>query len=396
MKKVRKTQDEFVQNMNDLYGNEYEVIGQYVNNKTKILIKHKLCECEFSKRPSELLRGKCYCIKCYPNHDVKDVVIGVNDMWTTEPEVAKLLKNHEDGFKFKRTTNQKLLFLCQKCNSEVKIEPYSVKKLGNVPCKICSDGISYPNKFLYNMLQQLNITFIPEYSPEWIKPKSYDCYFEINNKKYIIEMDGGLGHGVRVHSHSKKSLNETIEVDLYKEEQAKLHDISVFRIDCNYKHVRRFEHITTNIKYSILSEIFDLSKVDFHQCDLNANSSLLIKSIEMWSLSNHSIDEIAKQLNVCKATVLTYLKQGEKYGLCLLRNNVINISNKKRGKNFTKTHGCKVRCIETNETFISFAEASRKYKGIDLTRYFKRGDKYAGKLPDGTKLTWEKQTNTNK
>ena len=36
----RKTQEEFVSEVKELFGDEYIVLGQYINNRTKILVKH--------------------------------------------------------------------------------------------------------------------------------------------------------------------------------------------------------------------------------------------------------------------------------------------------------------------------------------------------------------------
>ena len=148
------------------------------------------------------------------------VVIGINDMWTTNPELASLLANPEDGYKYTKCSTKKLNWKCPDCdeiiyNISIK-QVYSNKKLS---CPKCSDGISYPNKFMYHILKSLGENFKNEYSPDWIKPKRYDFALFKENKKYIIEMDGGLGHG------NKNTMNTTkerqIEIDNDKDFEAK-------------------------------------------------------------------------------------------------------------------------------------------------------------------------------
>ena len=36
---------------------------------------------------------------------------------------------------------------------------------------VCQDGVSFPNKFVFNVMQQLGVKIKPEYSPIWAKKK---------------------------------------------------------------------------------------------------------------------------------------------------------------------------------------------------------------------------------
>ena len=59
----RKTTEEFVEEVKKI--NEgYTVIGEYINNKTKITFKHEVCGCIFSTIPKDFLNGKSRCKKC--------------------------------------------------------------------------------------------------------------------------------------------------------------------------------------------------------------------------------------------------------------------------------------------------------------------------------------------
>ena len=119
---------------------------------------------------------------------------GETDLWTTRPDIAQLLVDPEDGYLYSQFSHKKIKFLCPICKNQFLQDLNHVSQRG-LSCPNCSDNISFPNKFMREILLSLNVDFEPEYSPIWIKPKRYDFYFEHNNKKYIIEMDGGLGHG---------------------------------------------------------------------------------------------------------------------------------------------------------------------------------------------------------
>lgn len=63
----RKTHEQFIKEVYDLVGDEYTILGQYVNNKTKILIRHNCEECEkyeFYMTPDAFVNKGSRCRKC--------------------------------------------------------------------------------------------------------------------------------------------------------------------------------------------------------------------------------------------------------------------------------------------------------------------------------------------
>lgn len=53
----------FAETLNSKYGDEYDVLGEYVNNRTKILVRHKKCGCEWEVIPKDILRDR-RCPRC--------------------------------------------------------------------------------------------------------------------------------------------------------------------------------------------------------------------------------------------------------------------------------------------------------------------------------------------
>ncbi|MCM3387217.1 zinc-ribbon domain-containing protein [Ureibacillus chungkukjangi] len=66
----------------------------------------------------------------------KKVLKGFNDIWTTDPEVAKLLLDSDDGYKYIRGSNVKLDWICEDCKSVYDLEPYN-KIVQNYSCPYC-------------------------------------------------------------------------------------------------------------------------------------------------------------------------------------------------------------------------------------------------------------------
>ena len=59
----KKTLEEFKREVFNVFGGNAEVIGEYINNKTKILVKFNCCGNEEYKIPTKLLIGQG-CSKC--------------------------------------------------------------------------------------------------------------------------------------------------------------------------------------------------------------------------------------------------------------------------------------------------------------------------------------------
>jgi len=59
-----KATEQFKQEVLELVGEEYIVLGEYVSAKTKILMKHKKCGYEYLVTPDSFLRGR-KCSKCF-------------------------------------------------------------------------------------------------------------------------------------------------------------------------------------------------------------------------------------------------------------------------------------------------------------------------------------------
>jgi len=63
----KKTEEEFKKDVYDIYKDEYTVLGEYINNHTKILVRHNCEECnnhEWTIKPNNLLQGQ-RCSKCF-------------------------------------------------------------------------------------------------------------------------------------------------------------------------------------------------------------------------------------------------------------------------------------------------------------------------------------------
>lgn len=297
------------------------------------------------------------------------IIKDVNDVATTHPYLVKYFKNIEDAYNYSFGSSKRVWFKCPDCGFEKKLSISQISKDG-FSCLKCSDGISYPNKFTFNLLEQLKIKFIPEYSPNWIGQKRYDFY--IPSMNLIIEMDGGLGHGKGKHNKNKLTVEELKTIDDYKDEQAKLHGIEVIRINCDYDSMKnRFEHIKQNIiSNEKINKSLDLTKIDWNKCNNFALSDLIKIACEIKKNNpNLTTTEIGKIMGgYGRGTIRSWLKIGCEKGLCNY-DTKIELNNK-NNKMKEKKNGNPIICINTKDVFHSItncAERSLNVFGVKLT-----------------------------
>ena len=232
----------------------------------------------------------------------------------TNPELIQYLVNKDDAIKYSVQSNRRIYTVCPNCG-HIKNQIISNLYKFGFSCPCCSDGISYPNKFMFNVLKQLNVDFKNEITKrdagfEWAEDYRYDFYFEKNNKKYFVEMDG--------HFHFKGFNKEKVQIsDKMKDCLAKDHGIYVIRINCQYdKLENRFEYIKNNIKNNnIFNSMFDMSSVNWTDANCAATESNIILSAKYWN-DGCSMSNIAKTIGVSTDSVRNYLKIAVELGEC--------------------------------------------------------------------------------
>ena len=112
----------------------------------------------------------------------KKVVKGINDIATSANWMVKYFQNIEDASRYTKYSKEVVNFVCPECGRVHSKAIHNVMSNKGLSC-ICGDGFSYPNKFIYSMLEQLNIEFETEKRFEWSDNRIYDFYIEHNTKK---------------------------------------------------------------------------------------------------------------------------------------------------------------------------------------------------------------------
>ena len=136
-------------------------------------------------------------------------------------------------------------------------------------------------------------------------------------------MDGGF--------HYNGKYNNLIKNDIYKNEMAEKHGITMIRVNCNYLKVgQRYDMVKTNL-LEALRDIFNLTDVDWDRCNEAGISNKLIDVLNYYQNNPRlSLPEIANNYKISIPTLYEYLYTGEKMGLCsYVRNDPNRIRNSK-------------------------------------------------------------------
>lgn len=295
-------------NKNITIVNEETVITHYENYKsTKIVYTYICNKCGYSGEitKSNLTQGKgCSCC------NGKTVAEGINDIPTTAPEMVKYFQGGYDEAKlYTKGSSKRIIPICPDCkkikDKDMKIITLYSQGMG---CD-CGDGTSFPEKIMISLLKSLNLDYIKEYSPNWIKPKRYD--FLITNKNIIIEMDGALHY--KDNPYNGEKLEKTKNSDMLKDFMAIKNGYKIIRIDCRYS---GFEYIKKNILQSQLNEIYELNEIDWGIIHENSLSNLAKMVCDYRKNTSEKTSDIASKFNIAICSTINYLKLGNDFGWC--------------------------------------------------------------------------------
>lgn len=305
----RKTHEEFMVDFLQNGNQNIIIVGEYINDKTKILVKCKIDGYEWYAYPSNLLRGKG-CPVCVG----KIVVPEINSVSVLRPDLVKYFKNKNEAFNITVKSNRKIDLICPDCGKDKSMYMYDLSEKGFV-CSECGPSISYPNRLIRSFIKQFkhNIDYVCyEWSADWTNRQRYDVYFIKDKQEYVIEMQGGQHYALAWDMNI--SVEEKINNDLKKEKLAIAHGIVPIIIDAR---VSNFDFIIKNIYNSALGIIFDLSAFDIYQCKCDAAKNIVKEICKKYMDDpDISIKALSEFYNIHTSTVVKYLKQGSEFGWC--------------------------------------------------------------------------------
>ena len=218
---IKLTTEEFKRRIYEKYGDEYEVLGEYINNHIKIKMKHNICNEEYMIAPNDILSGnRCYTCSGLERKNIdiirKEVYELVNDEYTV------------DGNYINNKT--KLTFTHKTCGKTFPMNTNNF--LNGQRCPICAE--SKGEQYIRKYLELHNIYFVPQ--------KEYHGLVGVNNgnlsydffiPKYnlLIEFQGIQHEQYREGLHKdKREFKKQLEHDKRKKEYVKNNNINFLEI----------------------------------------------------------------------------------------------------------------------------------------------------------------------
>lgn len=214
-----KTTEEFKNEVKELIDDEYSVLGEYKNNKTKILFRHNKCGKEYMVTPSDFLCGY-RCSYCFGNQKLtqEEFINRVNKSIGNDYIVKGKYINSKSKVEIKHLS----------CNNTWMANPMDVL-FNHSGCPKCK--ISKGEREIEKLLNVNNIRFISQY-------KFSDCKniyllpfdFYLPDYNVCIEYDGQLHYMSVDYFGGDKSLEKTKTRDKIKTSYCKDNDIKLIRI----------------------------------------------------------------------------------------------------------------------------------------------------------------------
>lgn len=251
----------------------------------------------------------------------KQVIKNYNDIPTTAPWMVSYFQGGVDeASNYTKCSGKKIIPICPFCGKKHDKE-ISINNLYNThgyKCQ-CSDGISFPEKFMISFLDQLKIKYIFQAGSNSLKfdtqKKIYDFY--IPSLSCIIET-----HGYQHYYESndyKMSLIEQIENDRLKYDIAKRNNIREYIvIDCRRT---TLDWIKKQILSSSIMKLFNIDENDINwiRCSIDATKNIVKEVCDYYQNNDVNIKELAEIFNLGKKAIKTYLQKGNDNNWCVYK-----------------------------------------------------------------------------
>lgn len=206
IKSVRRTQEEFLNDVRCLVGEEYTVLGTYINTDTKVLMRHENCRNTFEVRPYLFLgKARTRCPHCYGNKKrTTEDFIKLVEKLDRNYQVLGTYKNTDTHIDMKHITCGKTFRMTPACFLKGQRCPHCARSLGV--------------EKIQDFLDKNSITYIRE--------KTYDDLYDIRKLRFdffiedlnlLIEYDGEQ-------HFRRKSFGGNINESINEFEKLKTHD----------------------------------------------------------------------------------------------------------------------------------------------------------------------------
>lgn len=241
------------------------------------------------------------------------VVENINSIYKTDPWMIPYI-GEECAKTHTHSSNDKVKVTCSDCKrvKKQKMRIANIYKTHSIGCS-CGDGISYPEKFVFNLLEQLGSNFqtqLTKSTYKWCDKYKYDFSFVLNNEMYIVET-----HGLQHYEDCSRTKAKDVQTnDLIKKSIAlenRVKEKNYIIIDCRYSNLEWIRDNKNGVLNSRLAELFNLSKIDWLECEKFTFNN---KVKEVYNLKKDNpkmtINDIKNSMRLSDSIIRRYLIKG--------------------------------------------------------------------------------------
>lgn len=256
------------------------------------------------------------------------IIANINSIAITNPEYIPYFLNINDAYEYSCGSNKMCDFVCPNCGTKKRMKISAFFNFG-LSCQICSDGISYPEKFVYSFLMQLkkiiDFSFEMHHIFDWssksksgVGMKEYDFVLFYQDNIFIIEVNGEQHYDGGFKNLGGKTLEEEQANDIIKYKLAIDNGIDKDKYIIINARCSDASWIKQSIMDSSILSIFNLSASDINweECKRKSLKSLVKECCDLWNEGLRSTVLIGDKLEINTTTVYRYLIKASDAGMC--------------------------------------------------------------------------------
>ena len=309
----------------------YRIVDRYIDVKCRKegfneYIKRYVIHCnkcgadKVSLRESQIKKGVgCPCCRGF------SVVEGINDIPTTAPWMIPYFQGgYDEAKQYTCKSSKKIYPKCPDCGkiSNIATIIHNIYRQKAITC-ICKDNISYPEKFIYSVLSQVEEPFIYQMTKtnfSWVGKYRYDFYLPKHNT--ILEVYG-IQHYTDI---------SVMQNDVLKRKLAEKNGFNYIELDCRFSNC---EYIKNSVINSMVAKILQLQNVEWSKCNDFSKKNLCKEICELFE-QGKNVSILSNEYKISKNSIRRMLHVGNEVGLCHYDGKIENILSSKNNENNSK------------------------------------------------------------
>jgi hypothetical protein len=215
----RKTNEEFIDELRKLYGDEYDYSEvQYINNRVRVFLTHKVCGTRFSEIPKKLLLGKS-CPKCRGDVYAKDAEDNREERGKEFVKKANIVHNGKYDY-------SKFIYVNTKTKGDIICPLHGVFKqtpghhLNGCGCQECAGNVKMTANEYFERVKNLHndeYEYIGEYNglekPIKLRHRLCGREFKISAAAHLYQKQGCKVCGYKRNGDRIRKTKEEFEID---------------------------------------------------------------------------------------------------------------------------------------------------------------------------------------